>query len=118
MSTCRVALVACLALVPHLTHASGLGFMGRGPMAKFSQDDHDLFRGALGKALATDKLNEAVNWSNPKSPAKGTITPQQNFERDGLPCRTVRVVNQYSDLRSDGVYSLCKRDGRWTLSSG
>ena len=118
MAIRHVALVACLALAAPLAHAAGLGFMGRGPMAKFSQEDHDQFRGALGRALSTDKLNEAVSWSNPKSPAKGSITPQKSFERDGLPCRTLRVVNEYSDLRSDGVYSMCKRDGRWSMTSG
>ena len=112
------ALVACLALAAPLAHASGLGFMGRGPMAKFSQEDHDLFRGALGRALAADKLDEAVDWNNPKSPAKGSITPQKVYERNGAPCRTLRVVNQYKDLSSDGVYSLCKRDGRWQMATG
>jgi len=117
MAARPMAFAACLALVVPLAHASGLGFMGRGPMAKFSQEDHDLFRGALGRALSSDKLDQAIDWNNPKSPAKGSITPQKTYEKDGVPCRTVRVVNEYRDLRSDGVYSLCRRDGRWKLAT-
>ena len=112
-----IALLACLALAAPVVHAQGLGFMGRGPMAKFSQEDHDLFRGALGRALATDKLDQSISWNNPKTPAKGSITPQKVYERDGAPCRTLRVVNEYQTLHSDGVYSLCKRDGRWMMAS-
>ena len=117
MAVRSTVFIACLALAAPLAHAAGLGFMGRGPMAKFSQEDHDIFRGALGRALATDKLDQAITWNNPKSPAKGSITPQKVYERGGAPCRTLRVVNEYQTLQSDGVYSLCKRDGRWKMAS-
>ena len=117
MAVRSTVFVVCLALAAPLAHAQGLGFMGRGPMAKFSKEDHDLFRGALGRALETDKLDQTISWNNPKTPAKGSITPQKVYERDGAPCRTLRVVNEYQTLKSDGVYSLCKRDGRWKMAS-
>jgi surface antigen len=118
MAARPIVFVACLALAaPLLAHASGLAFMGRGPMAKFSKEDHDLFRGALNRALTTDKLDQAIAWNNPKTPAKGSITPHKIHERDGAPCRTLRVVNEYQTLQSDGVYTLCKRDGSWKLAT-
>jgi surface antigen len=118
MAARPLALAACLMLAAPLAHPAGLGFMGRAPMAKFSPEDHDLFRGALGRALSSAKPDETVQWRNPKSPAKGSITPQKVYERDGMPCRTLRVVNEYQSLRSDGVYAMCRRDGRWQLATG
>jgi surface antigen len=117
MSAIRRALFVVLLVASTAAAAAGLGFLGKGPAAKFNDADHDLFRGALGKALATDTIGTPVKWKNPDTAASGEITPQKTFEDGGAPCRTLRVVSRYGTLESDGVYSLCKRQGRWQLKA-
>ena len=115
MSAVRRILFVVLLVASTVATASGLGFLSRGPAAKFNDADHDLFRGALGKALATDTIGTPVKWNNPNTSASGEITPQKAFEDGGAPCRTLRVVSRYGTLESNGVYTLCQRQGRWQL---
>jgi surface antigen len=115
MSAVHRVLIVVLVLSSSAAMAAGLGFLSKGPAAKFNDADHDLFRGALGRALATDAVGTPVAWKNPQTQASGEITPQKTFEDAGAPCRTLRVVSRYGTLESDGVYTMCKRQGRWQL---
>lgn len=96
--------------------AAGLGFMSKGPMAHFNEADMKLLNQALDKALAAPETGTAVEWSNPATGAGGAITSLRAFEAKGQPCREVKAVNRHRQLESSGVYTLCRRDGRWKLA--
>lgn len=108
-------LAGCLLAVAG-AQASNLSFLGRGPIAKFNEADLDLLRGALGRALASDRMDAAQVWRNPATGASGEITPLHAFEHSGRPCRELRVVNRHPGVSSDGRYTLCRDAGRWRLS--
>ena len=96
--------------------ASGLGFLSRGPMSRFNDADMKLLNGALGQALQAPAAGTTVDWLNEKSGASGSITPQRLFENGGVPCRELKIVNRHRQLESSGVYTLCRREGRWKLA--
>lgn len=108
---------ALLALPASGSLASGLTFLGRDAIARFNEQDLDLMRGALGRALRSPEFDLAQPWSNPATGAGGEITPLRAFERQGRPCRELRVKSWHRKVNSEGVYALCRRDGRWTLAN-
>lgn len=85
-------------------------------MAHFTDADFDLLRGALGRALASEQMDVAFDWSNPKTRAGGTITPLRTLTRDDAPCRELRVATVHPKAKSEGVYTLCRKQGRWMLA--
>lgn len=112
---------ACVALGALLlasgpVQASNLGFLGKAPISRFNEADLDLLRGALGKALASEKMDVEFSWANPKTGASGVITPLRALDKDGAPCREVRAVSRHPQTApADGVFLLCQRDGRWKM---
>ncbi|MCU0951155.1 MAG: RT0821/Lpp0805 family surface protein [Burkholderiaceae bacterium] len=109
-------LLAAAALAPLAASASGLSFLARGPMSHFNDADMKLFTGALGQALTAQEAGGEVRWANERTGASGEITPQRLYERNGAPCRDLKVVARHRATESTGVYPMCRRDGRWRLA--
>ena len=95
---------------------SGLNFLARGPIARYTAADMRLLERAVGQALKGDQVGNVIEWSNEKTGASGEITPQRIFESAGLPCRELRVALRSRNRESSGLYTLCQRDGRWKLA--
>lgn len=94
--------------------ASGLGFMARGPMARFNNADMKLLNDAIEQARSAKEMGTAVEWANDQTGSSGSVTPVRQFEQGGLPCRDLRVVNRHRQLESSGVSAMCQRkDGTW-----
>jgi len=112
------AIASLVLLAIGSAHASNLNFLGRGPLSRYNDADMELLRGALGKALTSDKMDVPFEFSNPRTRASGVLTPIRALERDGAPCREVRAQLRHPQATaSDGIFLLCKRDGRWKVAS-
>mgnify|MGYP001585241572 CR=1 FL=1 len=108
-----VGVIAMLA-VAATAQASGLGFMARGPMARFNNADMKLLNDAIEQARSAKDIGTAVEWANDKTGSSGSVTPVREFEERGLTCRDLRVVNRHRQLESSGVFAMCQRkDGTW-----
>ncbi len=113
MALCAAALLLAAGSVS----ASNLNFLGRGPLSRYNDADMDLLRGALGQALTSDKMDVPFEFSNPRTRASGVLTPVRALEQDGAPCREVRAQLRHPQVApSDGIFLLCKREGRWKLA--
>lgn len=112
------ALAAVSLMVPASAFAQGasLGFLSKGPMARYTEADMKLLEGALGQALKADQPGKTVEWRNDRTNASGAITPERIFENGGRPCRELRIVTRHRTQESSGLYTLCRRDGRWKLA--
>ena len=112
----RVLLVALLsAAAPAL--AANIGFMDDSPFAYFSEQDRELFKGALVDILDKGTDGESRTWSNPASTAGGTMSIVKSFERDGLACRTLSITNKAKGRSEKGQYRFCKQaSGEWKVA--
>lgn len=111
------AAVTLLLLAGTPAAASNLNFLGKAPISRFNEQDLDLLRGALGRALASEEMGVTFNWSNPKTGAGGELTPIKKLEKNGLPCREVRAVSRHPQTApADNVFLLCQKDGRWRVA--
>ncbi len=111
MRIAAVVGVIAMLVVAAAAQASGLGFMARGPMARFNDADMKLLNDAIEQA---QDLGTAVEWANDKTGSSGSVTPVRTFEERGMACRDLRVVNRHRQLESSGVFAMCQRkDGTW-----
>jgi surface antigen len=113
--TLAAAMLVASLLVATNASAANLGFLARGPMARFNDADMQKLRAAVGEALEAKETGTEVGWSNEKTGASGEITPLRIFDSKKRPCRELKVVNRHKQLQASGVYTLCRQDGRWRL---
>jgi len=111
-----LAVAAVLLAVNGAAAAAGLGFLSDAPVRRFNADDLRLMNEAIERALATSETGSPVRWANDRTPASGEVTPQRLFERNGRPCRELRVLNRHGTLEASGIYTLCREDGQWKLA--
>jgi surface antigen len=110
----RSIVTALALLVAGSVFAAGLGFMSKGPMARFNAADMTLFNDALARAQAAPQPGTAIDWANEKTGSAGSVTPLRLFEDGGLPCRELKIVNRHQTMEESGVYTMCRQqDGRW-----
>jgi surface antigen len=68
-------------------------------------------------ALAAEKDGEALEWTNEKGDASGTVTPLDRHQFQSLSCRRVRIVNNLGRRTQQGVYRFCEKPaGSWKLA--
>jgi surface antigen len=110
----KIVASIALCLTVGTVAAAGLGFMSKGPMAKFNDADMKLLNGALEQARSAKEPGTPVEWANEKTGSSGAVTPVRLFEEDGRPCRELKVLNRHKQLESSGIYTMCQqKDGRW-----
>jgi len=86
------------------------------PGSKFSKEDYALMMERIHLALRAEKDGDTLDWKNDASPASGSVTPLDRLVWEGLPCRRLRIVNVYGELRREGVYKFCEKPaGQWKL---
>jgi len=107
-----------LVAAPLTVQAADLLFLKNSPAAKFTQADFKLLRGTADKALSGPPDGPAQAWSNDKTGASGTITPEgTEADKSGRECRRLRIANTYKTNKDEGVYTFCraKSGGQWQL---
>ena len=104
----KATIVALLFPLVVMAQGTGLYFLSDAPLAKFTDEDRQIFRDAAIGALNNAADGEKVPWSNPDTDARGVITPLETVDDDvyGL-CRSVRVSNERAGARRSGVYRAC-----------
>lgn len=110
----RVAPLALLLLAVTTAQAASLGWM-KGETASFFTDrDWELVRETLDATLAHAADGETREWSNPKSGARGSMTPVTTEMHGDVTCRRLRIESMARGSSSSGAYLFCRRgDGAW-----
>lgn len=111
----RVTVFLVAAMAAGAASAAGFGFLAETPMARFNGDDMRMMNEAVERALAASELGARIAWANDATRSSGEVTPLRAFERQGRPCRELRVVNRHRSLENSGVYTMCRDDGGWTF---
>ena len=112
-------IAACLAApaMPALAQGADLLFLKNSPAARFSSADFKMMRATVEKALAGPAEGPAMEWSNDKTGAAGSVTPVGADTSASNPkCRKLRIANSFKNLKDEGVYSFCQNNaGKWAI---
>ncbi|SAL00564.1 hypothetical protein AWB80_07900 [Caballeronia pedi] len=116
----RTIAAAALVAVSAAASAANLGFLNDTPISYMKQRDLQALNSAAQVALNTKKDGESLDWDNKGTgntvPIKGTVTPQNSFESDGLKCRKLTLVAEAKGQTQTWTPSACKAsDGKWKL---
>ena len=113
-----ILLAMVLSLFMMNAYAINLMFMSKqSPGRKFSDEDWKHFDQAIVHTL--DNINDGAsyNWNNPDTPAAGTIEVLESTTIDQSPCRRMRLINTYDQLRGVTEFLFCKQpDGEWKVA--
>lgn len=112
-------IVAVLSLLfASTTRAQILSELAASPISRFNAADNRLFLGAIDKALSENANGVELAWKSEQTPARGSITPQRNFEADGMQCRDLLIANEYRARKAQSVHTFCRdAAGAWKLRS-
>ena len=88
------------------------------PAVEVPDGDLNYARAAAKEVLKRDEKNASLPWENPRSGARGTVTPIASaYTQDGQTCRNflASYVNGRSEAWLEGA--ACKAQGAWEVRS-
>jgi surface antigen len=76
----------------------------------------DVDRSCVGHALELAALGQTVRWTNPETDVAFALTPVQEFEKSGRPCREFQARTIVDGSVNTTLGKACRaRDGSWNL---
>lgn len=81
-------------------------------------EDFELIRANVLAALENEDIGSTIAWENPEERNRGTIKLIREFEKNGLPCREIRIKIWAENRKThDGRHEMCRQeDGTWIES--
>lgn len=84
------------------------------PYVDLTEEDKEMFNQAMVRALNTAKDKTTVSWENPKTGARGKITPANTFTTNGKTCRLLEIENSVSNKSARWRFNFCRQaDNSW-----
>lgn len=115
VSACLAFMLATLSLP---LFASGLGWLGDAPIRYFSEKDSELMKSSVQKALNSNDDGVKLEWENPETGHKGSVTPLDRKKIQGLICRDAQIFNSAGGRTANSRFTLCQHeDGAWKLAN-
>ena len=85
------------------------------PAERFDEEDLQLFLTTARKTVNEAPDNQTVSWENPDTKHHGDFTILKSFEKDGQPCKRVRVRNEADGRKASSVVDACRVGTKWRL---
>jgi surface antigen len=105
-------LLVCLIALP--ASAVNMRWLQYSPTSYFTDEDWRLAREAAKEALNETPIGTTVSWENKESGASGSSTPVKAVEKDGMPCRYLKIMNSANETSGESVQYFCQqKDGKW-----
>lgn len=117
-SCMRLALLLAAIAATAPASAQSMGAMKDGPIARFTEQDMQLFTKTLNGVLDDGADDEVRSWSNPDTKARGEVKVIKSFERAAAPCRRVAIKNEAKGRSASSQTNFCKQStGKWAPAS-
>jgi surface antigen len=87
------------------------------PANYLTEQDWKILTSILDATLESGDDGREVAWNNPDTEHRGTVTPLDTAEEQGVTCRNTRVFNSAGGVTNSGVYRFCRQpDGTWKIA--
>ncbi len=98
--------------------ASYIDLLKDSPSTYFTEEDRAIFVETLNDTLNNSVDGETRSWSNSNTKASGEMTVLMTFDRNGLSCRTLSIVNNADDLTATRKFTFCRTEpGIWKIAN-
>lgn len=109
-----VTILLATAVVGTAAASTDVRWLNFSPVRFFTEQDWEMARETVRRALEDGADGETVEWTNPDSGSRGTITPTGSTGEDGETCRAVKITNHANGLEGGGTFEFCRQaDGSW-----
>lgn len=113
---CSGLLIAVLAAAAP-AFAAYIDLLKDSPISYFTEEDQEIFNKTLKDTLNDGADGETRTWSNSNTGASGEMTALGTFDRNGLTCRTLSVINNADGLSATRKFTFCKTEpGEWKIA--
>lgn len=86
------------------------------PIRYMTEEDRVLLSDAVRAVLDQGADGQVRAWENPKTGARGELTPVATFEQAGQKCRDLEVANSARGRSNRLVLTFCRQDdGDWKI---
>lgn len=83
-----------------------------------TEGDRALLAQTTQQALETTPTGEGLNWTNPDSGHRGTVTPTRTYDGEVPPCRQYQQTVTLEDRTLQAVGKACRQDdGEWVTTA-
>jgi len=87
------------------------------PANFLTEEDWKILESQVDQVLEAGEDGTEVAWHNPETGHRGTITPLDTSDSDGVSCRNTRVFNSAGGVTNTGTYRFCRQaDGTWKIT--
>jgi len=112
------SLFITLSILTMPVFSSNLKFLEDTVISSFNDEDFKLMTSAIKKALDNNKDGEVTTWKNSETGNAGAIAPANTFEKDGMTCRRIKIINRSGEKKGKSEFNYCKvADGSWKIVS-
>ena len=90
--------------------------IGDMPIRYMTDEDRVLMSEAARATLDQGAEGKTTTWENPKTGARGELTPLVTYDQAGRKCRDMEVANSAKGRSNRLVLSFCRQDvGSWKI---
>jgi len=98
--------------------AQNIRWLEYSPVRYFDDQDWDMARAAVRKALEDGGQEAPVRWTNAESGHSGSAAVVETMQRADQECRRVRIENAARGLTGQSVFVFCRQpDGEWKVGN-
>lgn len=113
-----ISLFITLSILAMPVFSANFKFLEDSVIASYNDEDLELLKSALKKTLNNNKDGEVTTWKNPETGNAGAIAPANTFEKDGMTCRRIKIINRAGEKKGKSEFNYCKvADGSWKIVS-
>lgn len=103
-------------ILPLLLAGALAGCASGPPPVQPTSGDMERLHAAESEALENAQTGTGVNWENPKTGHRGSVTVLGTYDRDERPCRkTQRIFNADSTTRTGRAWACRSEAGEWEI---
>lgn len=96
--------------------AGNVTFLKNSAIAKMTEQDLQMLRGAARNALDYTPDGQSRRWANSASGASGVVTPLSTSAEAGDLCRQLEIFNDAQGFSGRSVFTFCRQpDGTWKV---
>ncbi|MBP2291532.1 hypothetical protein [Azospirillum rugosum] len=112
------AMLAAGVLSPGPAQAQFGLFLGNRGTFQLTDEDWQLFRDAVVKALQPPKAGNRAEWQNPKTNMRGDVVVEKTLQKEGAPCALLRARFIRTEEQTRHLTFCRDAGGQWVIAPG
>jgi surface antigen len=111
----KILLTTLLCFISYPAFSIQINFMSDSPVRYYTDQDWKLANAATDEALNNSPIGKKITWDNPKSHNHGYTQAIENFNKNNLTCRKIKIFNYAAERSDQYTFTFCKYPNGWKI---